>query len=238
LNRRKIVSSLLDRSRRAYGALFSALSEHLRLLVADVPVGYAYGVWSFLEKKFQNVEDDALDGLVMEFVHLSMREDEGFDAYRARVNVVHSRLVKAIGKEDFLPRCYSIALVGKLTARYRPVVAALRVAGKLKDPAKVSWDSIAAVINEHERAESRLDGGTEGRSEGAMSAYSSQRRRVPFNEQDATCHLCGKRGHIRPNCPQRHAPPNERLLRSGERIGAESASSVLLYEDTGCEFSF
>lgn len=51
---KKEVSELISRARKAFGYLYAALPADLRQLVADVPQGYAYGIWSFPEKKFRN----------------------------------------------------------------------------------------------------------------------------------------------------------------------------------------
>ena len=56
-------SDAISRARKAYGYLFAALPADLRLLVADVPQGYAFGIWSFLEKKFRNTQQDSVMAL-------------------------------------------------------------------------------------------------------------------------------------------------------------------------------
>jgi pyruvate/oxaloacetate carboxyltransferase len=55
---KRAVSALIIRSRKAFGFLYNALPVDLRTLVNEVPQGYAYGLWSFLEKKFRNTEHD------------------------------------------------------------------------------------------------------------------------------------------------------------------------------------
>src|SRR4051794_38547009 len=42
----KLVASLIARSRKAFGFLYAALPTELCQLVADVPQGYAFGIWS------------------------------------------------------------------------------------------------------------------------------------------------------------------------------------------------
>ena len=76
---KKEVSELIARSRKAYGFLYTALPTDLRPLVADVPQGYAYGIWSFLEKKFRNTEQDTVMALWERYVSLRQEADETFD---------------------------------------------------------------------------------------------------------------------------------------------------------------
>ena len=51
-----VVAASMERSRRAYGLLDAALPKDIQLLIADVPRGYAYGIWSFLERRYQNTD--------------------------------------------------------------------------------------------------------------------------------------------------------------------------------------
>ena len=80
---KKEVSELIARSRKAYGFLFTALPADLRQLIADVPQGYAFGVWDFLEKKFRSTEQDTVMSLWERYVSLRQDREETFD-----VNIV------------------------------------------------------------------------------------------------------------------------------------------------------
>ena len=60
---KKKVSDMIGRSKKAYGFLFAALPADHRQLIADVPQGYAFGIWSFLEKKYRNTEQDSVMAL-------------------------------------------------------------------------------------------------------------------------------------------------------------------------------
>ena len=57
------VADLISRSRKAFGFLYASLPVDLRPLVADVPQGYAFGIWSFLEKRFRSTEQDSIMAL-------------------------------------------------------------------------------------------------------------------------------------------------------------------------------
>jgi hypothetical protein len=65
----RTVSTWINQVKLAYANLYEALPADLRLLVADVPQGYAYGIWSFLEKKFRNVQEDNVVDLWNRFTY-------------------------------------------------------------------------------------------------------------------------------------------------------------------------
>ena len=86
--------------------------QDTRLLVADVPQGYAHGIWSFLEKKFRNTEQDSVLALWERFTTLRQESDESFDVYKARVDSLRDLLSHA--KEKITPSLYAATLVWKL----------------------------------------------------------------------------------------------------------------------------
>jgi len=153
---RKVVSSTVERSRRVFGIIYSSLPEELRAQVAHIASGWAFGLWDWLEKKFQSTEEDSVDELLQQWTQLRQTDDESFDAYRARVNKVATLLEQA--KEKQSARMYAHVLLGKLQPRYKLAVLALKAGDKLKDADKVPWDTVTAFINAHERSEQRLDG--------------------------------------------------------------------------------
>jgi hypothetical protein len=148
---REQMNKLVERSSRAYGALYTALDADLRAQVTqsgDVPANFAYGLWKWLERKFQSTEEDSVDLLLDQWNELHQGDGESFDAYRARVNHLDA-LLKHAGEEQS-KRLYIYRLLRKLRAEYRPVVQAIKLSGLLKDPAKVAWDTVSAEINAHE----------------------------------------------------------------------------------------
>jgi hypothetical protein len=132
---RKLVADLVGRSRKAYGFLFAALPEELRLLVADVPQGYAYGIWSFLEKRFQNTEQDNVADLWAQYIALTQEQDESFDKYKARVDKVQALLEHAKQQPPAGLRAH--ILLGRLQPLYEQAVLALKAGGQIKDADKV-----------------------------------------------------------------------------------------------------
>ena len=51
---RKLVSITVERSRRVFGVLYSSLPEELRAQTGHIAPGWAYGLWHWLETKFQS----------------------------------------------------------------------------------------------------------------------------------------------------------------------------------------
>jgi hypothetical protein len=68
---RRLVSALVERSRRVFGVIWAALPEELRSQAAHIPQGCA------------SMENDSVWELCAQWVALSQEdEDESFDAYR------------------------------------------------------------------------------------------------------------------------------------------------------------
>ena len=150
------MSSTVERSRRVFGAIYSALPDELKAQSAHIAQGWAYGLWHWLETKFQSTEEDSVGELLGKWSSLRQEEAESFDSYRARVNKDHALLVHA--KEKPSDRMYLHTLLDRLQPRYKAAVLALKTSDKLKDASKIDWDSVAAFINAHEREEARIDG--------------------------------------------------------------------------------
>ena len=175
---RALVRQTVDRSQRAYGHLYPALPDELQLQVAHLPRGWAYGLWAWLEAKFQSTEDDNIATLFMDWTALAQDKQESYDAYRARVNRVQTLLTRA--KEEPSPRMYAFTLLDRLQPHYKAAVLALKSSALLKDPKKVDWDEVTRFINAHERSELRLDGaGAEGQpgADRALAATQQQQQR-------------------------------------------------------------
>ena len=245
---RKTVRLLVEQSTKAYGAIWSALSDDLRAQASkggEVPLNFARGLWAWLETKFQSTEMDSIGELLAQWIALQQDEDESFDAYRARVN--HLRGLLAHAKEPQSDNMYAYVLLDRLQPRYAQAVLALKAGGQLKDAAKVEWDSVTAFVNAHERNEQRQSGAggpamanaARGASVGGVSAvktpqqepqrttgsessWSQQRRSRPSQDR-RSCFRCDQRGHLAATCPN----PPKRPAAPGAGPAAEKASAVV-----------
>ena len=73
LTARKAITAMVERSRRVYGTVYSALPDELRPQVAHIPQGFAYGLWQWLQDKFQSTEQDSVGELLSQWV--ALRQD-------------------------------------------------------------------------------------------------------------------------------------------------------------------
>lgn len=228
------VSAMLGRVRKAYGYLFAALPSDVRLLVASVPQGYAYGVWDFLEKKYRNTEQDSIANLWSNFISLAQSGNENFDEYKARVDSVVELL--ALAKDKPSHNLYSYALLWRLQPRYETAVLTLKTGDRLKDPAKIDWTAIAEYMSQYERSQQSLTGETGGDrvmaargrvppSAATSSGKSMSRPGAPASTGKSTsssstssahvqCYNCQGMGHYASKCPKPN-PRRDKQKRDG-----------------------
>lgn len=221
---RRGATEAVARTKKAYALLHQALPEDLRRLVEQVPQGYAYGIWIWLEKRFQSTEQDNVGDLWEEFTSLAMEEEECFDVYKARVDRTFGLLVHAKDKPS--PGLYAHRLLWKLSASYNPAVLALKASGKLKDASKIDWDDIVAFVNNHERSERRLASADDRAfHQVAAAAASARQHRSDTGErrrgghEETQCFNCGEYGHIARFCRK----PRKARRREGEQNDEEDA---------------
>jgi hypothetical protein len=227
------VTDLIGRSRKAFGFLYSALPADLRPLVADVPQGYAYGIWSFLEKKFRSTEQDSVMALWRRIIAVVHEEGETFDVFKARVDSLVELLTNA--KQTLAPGLYASILLWNLQPSYSTAVLTLKTSDRLRDPVTIDWSYVAEYMAQYERSQLGL-GETEGISanDRAMAARGSTPGSAPSSSAnrhaDVECYNCHRKGHFASKCREpdrRQYAANghqHRMSRSGNH-GEEGASS-------------
>lgn len=204
---RKKINDRLNRVRKAYAILFSALPADLRQLIAEQPQGYAFGIWSFLENKFRNTDQDSIMELWSKLTALTQEPEESFDVYKARIDSVHELLKNA--KQDPPAGLYASILIWRLQPRYNTAVLTLKANGAFKDPAKIQWQDIVQFMAQHERTQLHTDRPGAGDGQRAMPAFAAggkpwaqDSKATPPDISQVDCFYCKKLGHYRSDCPQ------------------------------------
>jgi hypothetical protein len=254
---RATVTAHVERSQKAYGSIYSAMPEYLRLEIThNITQGWAFGLWGWLERKFQSTEADNVSTLLMKWVHLEQKPRESFDAYRARLNEVAALLKHA--KEEISPSMYCLFLLERLQPIYTPVILALKNGTHLKDKSAVDWDAVTVLINAHERDVIRkqteeagmeakaMSARTEVSHSGSGSQYSGNgggraKHRRARDPKNVTCYNCQQKGHYADKCDQPHKERDDKGDSKG--TAASSAAGSKRVEQTSSvvvakEFSF
>jgi hypothetical protein len=230
---KKQVASMIALSRKAFGFLYSALPVELRPLVADVPQGYAYGIWSFLERKFRNTEQDTVMALWQRLMTLEQEADEMHDIYKARVDSVMELLANA--KQTVPAGMYASLLLWRLQPRYATAVLTLKTSDRLKDTTAIDWSFVAQYMAEYERGQLGLAdtdslGGSEramvvrGKPPGGAASSRSQSTTSGGGRRDTSnvkCYNCGEMGHYASKCPK----PDRRQESEGKKKKPQGADS-------------
>ena len=181
---RATVAANVERSRKAFGTIFNALPEDMRALVAHIPRGWAYGLWMWLERKYQSTEADNVNTLWGEWMSLVNPADESWDAWRARVNKIFTLLKHA--KEEPSPAMYCFVMLDRLHARFKPAVLALKNGNLLKNKAAIDWEEVSALLNAHDRDDRQTAANAASADASAMAAQTkSYYGLVPGGENKA-----------------------------------------------------
>lgn len=226
----RVAEIAIARSRKAYGYLYAALPADVRLLIANVPQGYAYGIWSFLEKKFRNTEQDSVLALWKQFATMQQTEEETFDEYKARVDSVVELLNHA--KQNIPQELYASLLLWNLQSKYNPAVLALKTSDRLKNPSAIEWSELRRYMCEYERSRIGL-GEADSQTDRAMAAGNNSSKQADVGWQQSKgkkkqktdkkslaeidCYNCGKLGHYAANC--KSAPKKDKIAASQSEQG-------------------
>ena len=217
---KKKVRSLINRSRKAYAIIYESLPSDLQSQAATLVQGYAFGLWEFLEKKFQNTEQDNIADLYKTWNSLRMKEDESYDSYKARVDRIVALLEKAKDKPS--KGQYMYRLIYVLRPEFETMVLTLASGVLLKDLDNIDWPHIVMLINNFERSRKRLaeddsvsSNSTTNSTVSTVAAATAsggkgqnwsnvvqgrQQFNSGSNSSQITCHHCGVKGHMKMMC--------------------------------------
>ena len=194
---KRIVRDIVERSQRACGHLYASIPEQLQLQVQHLPPGFAYGLWNWIENKFQSKETDNVNTLLAQWNEIEQQAGESFDAYFARrVNRLSELLTNAGEKQS--ERMYAFKMLERLQPHFKPAILALQTGDMLKKTKSVSiaasqtiildinWDEVKRVINSHERNELRISGEGQVNGEQALAAIRHANTKSNTNTTNAT----------------------------------------------------
>ena len=215
---RRGATEAVARAKRAYALLYQALSDELRRLVAHVPQGDAYGLWSWLEKRFQSTEQDNVGDLWDQFTTLYQADDESFDQYKARVDHVLRSARARQGQAVRGPVCSPSAV--EAVCPLQPGRAGAEGQRQAEGGRKIDWDEIVAFVNNHERSEQRLNGDDDARRtcDGGDDAGRTARRPRTARRRRASASTAARRG-TSPATARRRAGRDS--TRTGDDDGAD-----------------
>ena len=212
--RKQRVIDAVARVRKAYAILYSALPSDLRALVADVPQGYAYGIWSYLEKKFRSTEQDNVMALWEQLTSVRQEtnndaggDDENFAEYKARVDSVVELLKNA--KQTVSSGLYASLLLWRLRPQYGTAVLTLKTGDRLQDTDKIDWSYIADYMAQFERSQQGLndsmsaEGNDRGYGARQLQQYGNNQQKRSANMSAVKCYNCNKMGHYAAECSEK-----------------------------------
>ena len=207
----KLLARVVAQSRKAFGILYAALDADLRALIGGVPQGYAFGLWSLLEERYQSQKDDNIADVWARFIALSQESGEAYDSYMARVDK-DLELLKA-AKQEVPSGLRKTVLLYHLQPMYATARLALQTSKRIEQSDAIDWAYVKSFMLDYEREQSRADVASDGvgRALAARTQVGSQKqsyssigdRSGPRDMSRMECYYCGEMGHIAKHCPKK-----------------------------------
>ena len=211
-----MIAAVITRSQKACGYLYAALPTDLAALVVNLPQGYAFALWDFLERKFRNTERDSVAALWRDFTRLRMEDtDDTFDCYKARVDSTVELLTHA--KQIVPSGLYTSIITENLLPRYSQVILAMTTGGKLVDTDNINWREVTDAIGAFERKQGDLGDASTGSASAMVARGAPRNHASPSSKSHSSsssskdrCFNCNGLNHYSNKCP---LPPTKETLR-------------------------
>lgn len=195
---KKIVKSV----REVYSILYQSIPQELRLQIGSEHEGNGAYLWQWLDTRLQPTGVAALHDNIAAIFSMQQSNDESFEQYKARVDVVNDRLAKS--GIDLQPEIYRYVVLERLRQEYQPIVLNLRLNSEYKSNGKdnvTMWSKIVLQMIQYERTQKELSGDSSSGTAMAARGKASQHGQLKRDYSSYKCHQCGEIGHIKYKCP-------------------------------------
>ena len=134
----KVLCTVVHRIRTVYAVLHDSIPVEIRNQIGSEHHGNGAYFWQWLEERLLANTVDVQHEIINELFTMQQSQDEMFEAYKARVDVLNDRLVQA--KVDLPPAMYRFIVLKRLRAEHSQITVVIDLNSEYKD---VEGDSVA-----------------------------------------------------------------------------------------------
>lgn len=193
---------LMKQSKRAYGALVSALGATQLRLCQHVALGDSHGIWSVLLDTYERKSVATRVRLIEQLFTIQLTRGENVNLLVARLTDLQRKLAD---QEEVISETILLFILLRSVSRQYPTLVTLL---KMKDTLKFD-DAVEALKNEEERTKMDTRGGDQETMHYMHSGTKKEERRchncnkvghLNFQCPEKKCHRCNRNGHVASNC--------------------------------------